>query len=591
MKHLILLAFCILDSIFLYSQELSYWSGQNEIKLQTKNTEFFVCVKNTDNIKGLFKSTEIRKSGDYSLKELVLNKRNLSYNNYVWAVVPQRIFNEIAQTPDLLYFSSNYSSNIIGDNLQFSNLFYVKLKQMSDTTILYDLARHYGVNVVGNNRYMPLWHTLLSTTLNTVELYNIFDETNLFASVELDLINAIKPLCTSDPLFDDQWNLSNTGQYSNEEGFDIDYCHAMLRSMGSQSTIVAVIDEGVELNHQDIPNICNYSYNSSTNSSPSGINGPHGTSCAGIIGAASNNNIGVAGIAPACPIMSISYDFNNGIDVENRIANCFNYAVQHNASVISNSWGGSASLYNNVINDAIMNAIRNGRNGLGCIVVFSAGNEDSDSISYPANLNDSILCVGAMSPCGERKNPNSCDGENWWGSNYGPQLDVVAPGVLIPTTDLQGTAGYTTANYTPNFNGTSAACPHVAAVAALILSRNPSLTQKEVCDIIERTARMLRPEDYEYGYYTNRPNGPWNEEVGYGLVDAYAAVRQACTGTFTYQNQSVTSNTIILNCSLYVQNVIVSNNAHLSLLADQTIEIDGPFEVPLGCQLDIKNEY
>lgn len=165
-------------------------------------------------------------------------------------------------------------------------------------------------------------------------------------------------------------------------------------------------------------------------------------------------------------------------------------------------------------------------------------------MSYPANSNPEILAVGAMSPCGERKSPNSCDTEYKWGSNYGEMLDIMAPGVLIPTTDLQGHNGYNSSefihrlsggtklnsdfsdtNYTNCFNGTSSAAPHVAGVAALILSVNPNLTGKEVRDIIEKTAQKVG--GYNYQKHNNRPNGTWNNEMGYGLVDAYEAVKKA----------------------------------------------------------------
>lgn len=150
-----------------------------------------------------------------------------------------------------------------------------------------------------------------------------------------------------------------------------------------------------------------------------------------------------------------------------------------------------------------------------------------------------------MSPCGQRKrsssniwevNPGvstdplgvSCDNEKWWGSNYGSELDVVAPGVLIPTTDIQGSAGYNTTdgtggNYYQTFNGTSSATPHVAGVAALILSVNPGLTQDQVRNIIESTCTKVG--SYSYSTVTGRSNGIWNSEVGYGCVNAYAAIQ------------------------------------------------------------------
>ena len=87
------------------------------------------------------------------------------------------------------------------------------------------------------------------------------------------------------------------------------------------------------------------------------------------------------------------------------------------------------------------------------------------------------------------------------------------------------TSDYTNRDYTVWFNGTSAACPHVAGVAALILSVRPNLTGQQVRNIIEQTAQKVG--GYSYATTSGRPNGTWHQETGYGLVDAYAAVRKA----------------------------------------------------------------
>ncbi len=120
------------------------------------------------------------------------------------------------------------------------------------------------------------------------------------------------------------------------------------------------------------------------------------------------------------------------------------------------------------------------------------------------------------------------------GSNYGDQLDIMAPGVFIPTTDIQNTAGYNNTNpihdndfsnrsYTNWFNGTSAATPHVAGVAALILSANPFLTGQQVRNTIESTAQKVRTDLYTYSTVSGRSNGTWNNQMGYGLVNAYSS--------------------------------------------------------------------
>ena len=105
---------------------------------------------------------------------------------------------------------------------------------------------------------------------------------------------------------------------------------------------------------------------------------------------------------------------------------------------------------------------------------------------------------------------------------------------------------FTNQNYTAWFNGTSAAAPHVAGVAALILSINPTLTGQQVRNIIESTAQKIG--GYNYQITAGRPNGTWHQEMGYGLVNAHAAAQAACATTFNLTNQTVTTTTTITHC-------------------------------------------
>lgn len=511
-QNIYILLFLLNLSTTLFGQDY-YWYGGKQIPLHRGNQRYVIYEDNNAKEVDVL---PIIKNGSVSYP----NKTNLK-----WGIVAQsetiKAKNVLYQTPSFLCFDSIR-------NMYLTHRFYVKLKSKDKFAHLQLLLNKYNAGIEQEGDF-PLWYIIscgLNSQYNALELANIFYESGSFAECEPEFINAAYFDCVNDTKFNKQWNLKNTGQswlWSNL--VDINYCEAHSITSGNSSVIIGVYDRGVELTHPDI-NTYSFSYDANTKSSPSTIyyneNNViyyHGIACAGIIGAKTDNNLGVAGIAPDCPIMSLSFD---STCTSKNLGAGFKVAADSGCSVISNSWHwGSYSPY---IKEGISYALSHGRNGKGCVVVFSAGNENHNGINYPANSNDSIIVVGAMSPCGERKNPYSCDHENW-GSNFGVKLDIMAPGVQIPTTDITGSQGANQTDYMENFRGTSAACPHVSAVAGLMLSVNPYLTRKEVVDIIESTAQKVG--SYNYTVHSGRPNGTWNDTVGYGLVDAYAAVSEA----------------------------------------------------------------
>ncbi len=274
----------------------------------------------------------------------------------------------------------------------------------------------------------------------------------------------------------------------------------------------------------------------------------HGTACAGIVAGVGNNAVGVAGVAYSCKIIPvrIAYSDANGnwVTTNASIGTAIDWAWQTaGADVLSNSWGGGSS--SSLINDAITRAVTQGRGGLGAPVIFAAGN-DNGAVSYPATLTN-VISVTAMSMCNQRKSTTSCDGETFWGSNYGTNGDISAPGVKIYTCDISGSAGYESGNYTATFNGTSSACPNAAGVMALILSVNPALTMASARQIIESTCDKVGGYTYSSGV-SGQPNGTWSNDLGYGRVNALAALQLAnpvvCTSPPAVGSVTASPNTI-----------------------------------------------
>lgn len=500
-------AFLLFFSISLMAQsnQYYYYKGQKKYLTLDKSSAD-INVKNNLNKSSLKNSYKLR---DFTLEDdNSLNKPStykyakITFQNKLTDVEYFEKLKLIKSRSDVRTVSPNFKGGN-GKKIGMSDYLYVKLKKIGDYQTLVSIASQKKVSIIEQNRFMPLWYTLRCTEKtieNTLEVANSFFETGLFASAIPDLLVDDLILCANDTNFGDLWGLNN----SSNPNIDINACNAWAITQGNGIN-VAVLDQGIELTHNDLQsNISQNSYDTESNSSPSQIFGNHGTHVAGTVAAIKDNNLQVVGVAPQSTLISISNSLAGTPNSRIRRADGINWAWQNGADVINNSWG-SAVQYD-VIDDAIENALNNGRNGLGTIVVFASGN-DFGGVGYPANSNSNILAVGSITSTGNRSNF----------SNFGNELDVVAPGSAILSTINN--------NETDTFNGTSMAAPHVAGIAALILSVNPDLTVQEVNTIIESTAQKVG--GYSYSNNSNRPNGTWDDEMGYGLVDAHAAVQMA----------------------------------------------------------------
>lgn len=417
-----------------------------------------------------------------------------------------------------LYYKKSETSSI-----GTSNILYVKLKKESDISILNQKSLEKKFKINHQNRFMPLWYELSlkkETVETSIELTNYLFETGLFDAIDPAFMFDFKqsavvdPPCSNDEQFGELWGLNN----SVNPDIDMNACQAWTITEGAGIN-VAIVDTGIQKDHIDLfSNIHPESFDTcfGQGSSPSQNYFPHGTMVAGTIAAIKNNNLMVTGIAPQSKVMDISNKLALSIHQSEQLANGINWAWQNGAHIINNSWGDQGGVYFNlfysqILEQAIQNSLMLGRNGLGCVVTFSSGNHTN--IDYPAYVFPEILCVGGIDRFGIRTNDSSLPSF----SAYGPSLDVVAPGTYIVSTTNGDDIDLAT--------GTSLASPYIAGVAALILSVNPCLSNKQVNSIIEKTAQKVG--NYTYIETTARPNGAWNNELGYGLVDAYAAVQLA----------------------------------------------------------------
>jgi thermitase len=270
----------------------------------------------------------------------------------------------------------------------------------------------------------------------------------------------------NDPLYNEyQWNLPII---ETENGWTF--------GKGSEDVVVAVIDTGVDINHPDLMDQFVQGYNFINEGRDPLDDVGHGTHVAGVVSAVVNNVEGIAGMSWYNKIMPIKVLDHTGAGSTYNVALGIIWAVDHGADVINMSLGNYTDA--EFLHDAIKYAYNKD-----VILVAATGNDNTADPGYPAAYPE-VLAVSATD-AGRQKAPFS---------NYGEYVDVVAPGVNIPSTYPQ--------NQYAALSGTSMASPHAAALAAMIRSANPALKNSEIMDIIRKAANDLgqKGKDPYYGF-------------------------------------------------------------------------------------------
>ena len=403
---------------------------------------------------------------------------------------------------------------------------------------------------------------------------------------EPNIIMAIAPLYRpTDSRYPEQWHLYHRGGRSLAPGSHVFAEKAWDITRGSRSITIAVTDDGFDLSHPDLQGpgkiVAPRDFKNKDGLPIPTRNENHGTAVAGVA-LAEETGEGVVGIAPGCSLMPMQ---TTGYLDDTSIEQLFDWAIDQGADVISCSWS-PASIYfplSRRISRAINKAATKGRDGKGCVVVFSAGNANRpvegkvEESGWPRNLLRGLTSwlsgfaihpdVVTVSACTSLNRKSAYSN---WGRHIsvtapsnnappsmslsagtfdtGPPVQTALPGRVVLTSDRTGQAGYTDDDYT-GFGGTSSSCPLVAGVVGLMLSVNPDLTAGEVKQLLQSTADKIIDKEPDpqlgqsYGTYDRNGHSFW---FGYGKVNAYEAVKGALAAgqARTLQNTlSVQNNT------------------------------------------------
>ena len=321
----------------------------------------------------------------------------------------------------------------------------------------------------------------------------------------------------NDPQFASETHLSQANDA------DIDAPEAWDLSTGSSGVTVAVCDEGIDVDHEDLaPNLVSQ-YDAVFDDGdvrPTLTSEDHGTACSGLAAARTNNGIGVASAAYNAGLIGVKIYARSMVSTTYIVRAASYLAGITNLAVSSHSYGYNTSTSTVFQSTASSyQSMRDSpRSGLGAVVCIAAGNNNTNSQTtfYPAG-HSFVVAVAAT---------DQADGRASF-SNYGSPIEVSAPGVGLTTTDRTGSVGYSSTQYVVGgFSGTSAACPVAASVVALMAGTNSSLNVGTLEDYLFRSCDKVGGYTYNSGV-AGHTAYTWSNDLGYGRINARKAVEYA----------------------------------------------------------------
>jgi len=379
----------------------------------------------------------------------------------------------------------------------------------------------------------------------------------------------------TDPLFPDQWHLSNTGQNGGTVDEDVHILPAWNEGLSGEGIVIGIVDDGLQHDHPDLS--ANYlsalSYDFNDNDSnpypylDNWYGDGHGTSVAGVAAAQENNDTCGVGAAYRASLAGIRLLASEVSDADE--ANALSYK-RDQIHIYSNSWGpadgNGPEAPGPLTVEALESNVQYGRNGLGNIYVFAAGNglqyADNVNLDGYANLRF-VIAVSAINLYGTQS----------YYSEPGACILVCAPSdgrvSGIYTTDLMGRYGNDYGDCTGSFGGTSSAAPLVSGIIALILDENPGLSWRDIQHILVKSAQQNDPDDSDW--QVNGAGLKINHKYGFGRIHASNAVRLARHWQSVSQEKTVASQNLVVNASI-PEKAAAPLKSNISIQANLSVE-------------------